>query len=42
MTPAGQAFLGLTAIVTVLVAPLTFAFLKFMAAARDTRGRWLA
>src|SRR5215831_3205454 len=39
MTPAGQAFLGLTAIVTVLVALLTFAFLKFMAAARDTRGR---
>ena len=39
MTPAGQAFLGLTAIVTGLVAVLTFAFLKFMAAARDTRGR---
>jgi len=39
MTPAGQAFLGLTAIVTVLVAVLTFAFLKFMTAARDTRGR---
>jgi signal transduction histidine kinase len=39
MTPAGQAFLGLTAIVTVLVAVLTFALLKFMTAARDTRGR---
>jgi signal transduction histidine kinase len=39
MTPAGQAFLGLTAIVTVLVAALTFAFLKFVSAARDTRGR---
>jgi signal transduction histidine kinase len=39
MTPAGQAFLGLTAIVTVLVAVLTFAVLKFMAAARDSRGR---
>jgi two-component system, NtrC family, sensor histidine kinase AtoS len=39
MTPAGQAFLGLTAIVTVLVAVLTFAFLKFMAAARDSGGR---
>jgi len=39
MTPAGQAFLGLTAIVTVLVAVLTFALLKFMSAARDTRGR---
>src|SRR5437879_9422426 len=34
MTPAGQAFLGLTAIVTVLVAVLTFALLKFLAAAR--------
>ena len=39
MTPAGQAFLGLTAIVTALVAALTFAVLKFMTAARDTRGR---
>ena len=39
MTPAGQAFLGLTAIVTVLVAVLTFAVLKLMAAARDSRGR---
>ena len=39
MTPAGQTFLGLTAIVTALVAVLTFAVLKFMTAARDTRGR---
>ena len=39
MTPAGQLFLGLTAIVTVLVAVLTFAVLKFFTAARDTRGR---
>jgi signal transduction histidine kinase len=39
MTPAGQAFLLLTAIVTVLVAALTFAVLKFVTAARDTRGR---
>ena len=39
MTPAGQAFLGLTAIVTVLVAVLTFALLKFLSAARQTRGR---
>ena len=39
MTPAGQAFLGLTAIVTVLVVVVTFALLKFMTAARDTRGR---
>jgi two-component system, NtrC family, sensor histidine kinase AtoS len=39
MTPAGQAFLGLTAIVTVLVAVVTFALLKFMSAARETRGR---
>jgi len=39
MTPAGQAFLGLTAIVTVLVAVLTFAVLKFVAASRQTRGR---
>src|SRR5262252_2497375 len=39
MTPAGQTFLGLTAIVTALVAVLTFAFLKFMSAARDTRSR---
>ena len=39
MTPQGQAFLGLTAIVTVLVAVLTFALLKFLSAARQTRGR---
>ncbi len=39
MTPQGQAFLGLTSIVTVLVAVLTFAVLKFMSAARQTRGR---
>lgn len=39
MTPAGQAFLGLTAIVTVLVAILTFAVLKFLTATRQARGR---
>ncbi|HVZ19444.1 MAG TPA: ATP-binding protein [Vicinamibacterales bacterium] len=39
MTPAGQAFLGLTAIVTVLVAVLTFAVLRFIAASRQARGR---
>jgi two-component system sensor histidine kinase HydH len=39
MTPAGQLFLGLTVIVTVLVAVVTFALLKFLSAARDTRGR---
>src|SRR3954462_1454877 len=39
MTPAGQLFLGLTAIVTVLVAVLTFAVLKFFTAARNTRSR---
>ncbi len=39
MTPQGQAFLGLTAIVTVLVAVLTFAVLKFLAASRQARGR---
>jgi len=39
MTPQGQAFLGLTAIVTVLVAVLTFAVLKFMAASREVRGK---
>jgi len=38
MTPQGQAFLGLTAIVTVLVAVLTFTVLKFLSAARQTRG----
>jgi signal transduction histidine kinase len=39
MTPAGQAFLGLTAIVAVLVAVLTFAVLKFIAASRQATGR---
>jgi signal transduction histidine kinase len=39
MTPQGQAFLGLTALVTVLVAVLTFAVLKFFAATRQARGR---
>jgi signal transduction histidine kinase len=39
MTPQGQAFLGLTALVTVLVAVLTFAVLKFFAASRQMRGR---
>ncbi|HUK32715.1 MAG TPA: ATP-binding protein [Vicinamibacterales bacterium] len=39
MTPAGQAFLGLTAVVTVLVAVLTFAVLKFLTASRQARGR---
>jgi len=39
VTPQGQAFLGLTSIVTVLVAVLTFAVLKFLSAARQTRGR---
>jgi signal transduction histidine kinase len=39
MTPAGQAFLGLTAIVTVLVAILTFTVLKFLLATRQARGR---
>jgi nitrogen fixation/metabolism regulation signal transduction histidine kinase len=39
MTPAGQLFLGLTAIVTVLIAVLTFAVLKFFTAARNTRSR---
>jgi len=39
MTPQGQAFLGLTAIVTVLVAVLTFAVLKFVTASRQARGR---
>lgn len=38
MTPQGQAFLGLTALVTVLVAVLTFAVLKFFAASRQLRG----
>ena len=39
MTPAGQAFLGLTSIVTVLVAVLTFAVLKFITASRQAMGR---
>src|SRR5256714_8406514 len=39
MTPQGQTFLGLTAIVTVLVAVLTFTVLKFLTASRQTRGR---
>jgi two-component system sensor histidine kinase PilS (NtrC family) len=39
MTPAGQAFIGLTAVVTVLVAVLTFAVLRFLTAAGQTRGR---
>ncbi len=39
MNPKGQAFLGLTAIVTVLVAVLTFAMLRFMAAIRQTKSR---
>ena len=39
MTPQGQAFLGLTAIVTVLVAVLTFALLRFVTASRQARGR---
>jgi signal transduction histidine kinase len=37
MTPTGQAFLGLTAIVAALSAIVTFALLKIMSAARDTR-----
>jgi len=39
MTPQGQAFLGLTAIVTVLLTVLTFAVLKFFTASREARGR---
>src|SRR5436190_15269879 len=39
MTPAGQAFLGLTAIVAVLVGVLTFAVLKFLTATRQARGK---
>ncbi len=39
MTPAGQLFLGLNVIVTILVAVLTFAALKFLTAARSTRNR---
>ena len=37
MTPTGFAFLGLTAILAALSALLTFAVLKIMSAARDTR-----
>jgi len=37
MTPTAYSFLGLTAIVAGLVAVLTFAMLRFAAAARDTR-----
>ncbi len=37
LTPSAYALLGLTAIVAFLVAVLTFAFLRFFAAARDTR-----
>ncbi|MDP1568879.1 MAG: ATP-binding protein [Vicinamibacterales bacterium] len=37
ITPAGYAFIGLTAIVAVLVAILVFAVLRFASAARDTR-----
>jgi nitrogen fixation/metabolism regulation signal transduction histidine kinase len=40
LTPSGYALLGLTALVACLVAVLTFAMLKFAAAARETsRGR---
>jgi PAS domain S-box-containing protein len=37
LSPSAYALLGLTAIVAILVAALTFAFLRFSAAARDTR-----
>lgn len=37
MNPSGYAFLGLTAIVAMLVAVLAFALLRFAAAARDAR-----
>jgi PAS domain S-box-containing protein len=37
LTPSAYTFLSLTAIVAALVATLTFAVLKFLAAARDTR-----
>src|ERR1700687_4595971 len=39
MTPAGQLFLGLTVIVTILVAVMTFAVLEFFTVARNTRSR---
>ena len=37
LTPSAYALLGLTAMVAALVAVLTFAMLKFAAAARETR-----
>ena len=37
MNPTGYAFLGLTAIVAMLVGVLTYAFLRFAAAARNTK-----
>ncbi len=37
LTPSAYAFLGLTALVTCLVAILTFAILRFFAAAKDAR-----
>src|SRR3954465_14821125 len=37
LTPSAYTFLGLTAIVAALTATLTFAVLKFLSAARDTR-----
>src|SRR6187401_355958 len=37
MSPSASALLGLTAIVACLVAVLTFAFLRFVFAARETR-----
>src|SRR5688572_14706653 len=37
MTQEGYAFLGLTAMVAMLVAVLTFSFLRFAAGARDAR-----
>jgi PAS domain S-box-containing protein len=39
MTPSGYAFLGLTVVVAGLAAVVTFAVLKFVDAARDTRRR---
>jgi signal transduction histidine kinase len=39
MTPAGQLFLGLNVVVTVLVAVIAFAVMKFLTAARNTRSR---
>jgi len=38
MTPTGIAFLGLTAVVTILIATLTFAVLKIFSAAKVARG----